>query len=183
MIRCSRRGTRFCAIIGTGVFAVAALSGCQNGKNTQTSLAYSPVDGRNYNVPSSAPAHRQPYIAIRNAVIVSSSADPSHAGLAMTIVNDTSSDDSVTKVTVGGILATISGTTSLSFHAHQYLPIGAAGSPAITVVGLKERPGDWVPVVVSFGNAGDVSMSLLVQGAEGDYANVVTEGSTSPTAP
>ena len=94
------------------------------------------------------------------------------AALVGTFINEDTSSDALTGITVSGIPVTLS---AAPFNLAQNVPVIFSGDSANatgTVPGLNATPGTRVDVVVSFAHAASVTLSALVR-AKSDYlANV-----------
>ena len=94
------------------------------------------------------------------------------AALVGTFINEDTSTDALTGITVSGIPVTLS---AAPFNLAQNVPVIFSGDSANatgTVPGLNATPGTRVDVVVSFAHAASVTLSALVR-AKSDYlANV-----------
>ena len=109
-------------------------------------------------------------IYIRDVLLVSQ--PDGSAALVGTFINEETSSDALTGITVSGIPVTLS---AAPFDLVQNTPVIFSGDSANatgTVPGLNATPGTRVKVVVSFAHAASVTLSALVR-AKSDYlANV-----------
>lgn len=150
--------------------AAAALSlvGCQAGTNAQTSQDYSPVDGRNINVPADA-GPRDPFVAIRGAIIVAN--DSGQAALLATVRNKTDETETLVSVAVDDAPGAIDG-GSIVIEPGRSVAIGEPGGAQVSWSDLGVAAGTWVTLTMQFGTAGTVTRDVLVVANTGIYADV-----------
>jgi hypothetical protein len=151
-----KRTSHFGALLGV-VLAVASVSGCHAGSNAATSADYDPVDGRNINLPLGA-TYPDPYVAIRNAVVVS---EGGPAALVVTLVNNTDDAEVLESASIDGEQVLFPG-------GPVDLPPGEVvnvGSDAGAIAGLPQidaAPGDFVDLTLAFTRGGDAELDVLV---------------------
>jgi hypothetical protein len=132
---------------------------------TEVQNEYAPGDGSQVTTPQ---------VALRNVLVVTDE-QGSNAVLAA-VSNSTSVEESLDEVSAGG--------TAFTREAVPMPPLGAIyfGSldrPAIPVTG-DATPGNYVDLVFSFRNAGDVPISALVVRNTGEYAGVIERAQGLP---
>ena len=148
--------------LATILVSVLALTGCgASGSGAPTRNIKQVTDGVEAQSGS---------IYIRDVLLVSQ--PDGSAALVGTFINEDTSSDALTGITVSGIPATLS---AAPFDLVQNTPVIFSGDSANatgTVPGLNATPGTRVNVVVSFAHAASVTLSALVR-AKSDYlANV-----------
>lgn len=105
-------------------------------------------------------------IYIRDILLVSQ--PDGSAALVGTFINEDTTSDALTGITVGGIPATL---VAAPFDLQQNTPVIFSGDSANatgTVPGLNVTPGKRVDVVVTFAHAASVTLSAIVR-AKSDY--------------
>ena len=143
------------------LLSVSLLTGCTAaGKDAPTSKIRQVTDG----VEADSGA-----IKLRNVVLVAQ-ADGS-AVLVGTIVNQAATADSISGMTANGIAAKATGNTALAQNA-PVIYSGDSANAHATFPGLNLTPGQRADVVVSFGTAESVKLSVLVREKADIYANV-----------
>lgn len=167
MLRSARRGFTALAVVALAV----SLTACGAGRSAQTNQLYMPATGRNVDLPSPV-VYRQPWLAIRNTVLVSSVKDPAVSSLVVTFVNNDVDDDALTSVSVNGVAQAVPG-GSIPLPRKQDVTVGSPQSRYfITVKGLDATPGDWVEVTMTFQNAARATFNVLMVPQVNDYAQV-----------
>lgn len=120
-------------------------------------------------------------IAVRDIVVV---AQPDgSAALVGTFVNEGSTPDALTGITVNGVAATLS---AASFPLLQNTPVIFSGDSANatgTVASLSAQPGVRVPVVVTFKNAASATLSAIIRAKADYFANVGSGKLVAPATP
>ena len=160
------------AVIATVLVSVLALTGCgASGAGAPTRNIKQVTDGVEAQSGS---------VYIRDFLLV---AQPDgSAAIVGTFINEESTTNSLTGITVGGINATLS---SPLFDLPQNTPVIFSGDSANatgTVPGLNATPGDRVDVVVSFAKSPSVKLSALVRAKSDYFASVGGTPAPSPTA-
>jgi len=167
------------ALLAVAMVATAGLVGCQAGQSAQTSQEYDPVDGRNVNQPTDA-AFDEPYVAIRNAVVVAIESD---ATLVVTLVNQSDETEVLESATIDALPVTLSG-GPIEIAPQQSVSVGYGDFETATVTDFKSVPGDWVDLTMRFTSAGDAELQVLVVPYGDEYVPVqFAEGVTVPTSP
>jgi len=152
MNRTARKG----AILVGSMLAVASLAACQAGQAAQTSQQYNPADGRNFNIP--AGSTHQPYLAVRNAVVVAYQSD---ASLVVTMVNHTAQAAVLQSATLDGAPLKLSG-GPVEIAPRQSVSLGFGDNDIATISNFASAPGDWVDLVLKFTPNGDGAVKVLV---------------------
>ncbi len=167
MMRNVRRGLTAVAVAAIAV----SLTACGAGKNAQTNHFYMPASGRNVDVPNPVSYH-EPWMAIRNTILVTSTDHPSRSTLIVAFVNNDVDDDLLTSLTVDGVAQQLP-SGGIPLPNHTLVSVGWLNSHYfITVKGITAKPGDWVPVTLTFKNAARASFNILNVFDTGDYSKV-----------
>jgi hypothetical protein len=162
-----RRGLTAIAVAALAV----SLTACGAGKNAQTNHPYMPASGRNVDVPSPVSYH-EPWMAIRNTILVTSTVHPSLSTLVVAFVNNDVDDDLLTSVTVDGVAQKLP-SGGIPLPNHTLVSVGAPTSLYfISVKGIAAKPGDWVAVTLAFKNAARASFNILNVFNTNDYVKV-----------
>lgn len=121
-------------------------------------------------------------VKIRNAVLVAPSDGSSAPVLSMTIVNDGTTEDSLTGVELaaaeGPVEITLSPAT-VELPAETATVFSGDDGPSLTVDDADIEPGTYVPVTFYFESAGSHSMDILVLSSIGLYGGAEPEGTAS----
>jgi hypothetical protein len=155
------------------VAATAALTGCGTNINAQTQDWYDPTDGTGNTAEESLDG-----IAIRDVIVVS---DGSDAAVVGTFVNTSGEPDAVAGVEVDGQSATLTG--DLDVAPSQSLRIGPPGEARAQVDGANLQPGAIIPVRISFDNAAEADLSVIVRAPEGQFADSGPRAATPTPTP
>ncbi len=156
--------------------SVLALSGCgASGSGAPTRNIKQVTDGVEAQSGS---------IYIRDVLLVSQ--PDGSAALVGTFINEGTSMDALTGITVGGIPVSLS---AAQFNLSQNTPIIFSGDSANatgTVPALNATPGTRVDVVVSFAHAASVTLSAIVRAKSDYFASVggapVASATPTPSA-
>jgi len=117
----------------------------------------------------------------RGLVLVKSE-DGAAAALVGVLVNRGAQADTLTGIQVGESAAAPTLQPSLALPPGQAVQLGGAEGEQITVAGATDLElGHFVPVTLTFGNAGDLQVDLLVENAGHFYRQYAPEGSPAPT--
>jgi hypothetical protein len=167
-----RKTPKKVVIIGLLAASTLLLSGCgASGNNAATSHIKQVTDGVEGN---------SGLIAARDFLLV---AQPDgSAALVGTLVNDGTTPDYLTGISVNGITAKLS---APKFELAQNAPVIFAGDSANaegTVPGLNEKTGVRVPATISFATGDAINLNLLVLPKSGFYANVGASSSVAVPA-
>ena len=166
MLRSVRRG-----VVAVAIAAVAvSLTACSAGRNAETNHPYMPASGRNVNIPSEVTYH-EPFLAIRNTVLVNSVAVPSLSTLVVTFVNNHPTADALTSVSINGVPQTVPG-GAIPLPSHQAVSLGNANSNYFVAVRTSAKAGDWVTVAMTFRNAARAEFRILMLPRSNEYASV-----------
>jgi len=118
-------------------------------------------------------------IAIRDIVVV---AQPDgSAAIVGTFINEGTSEDALTGITVNGVDAKLSAASFPLLHNAPVIFSGDSANATGTVPTLSAAPGARIPVVVSFKNAASVTLSAIIR-AKADYFAGVGSATASPAA-
>jgi hypothetical protein len=161
------RTARGAAILTVVTIAALSLAGCQAGQSAATSQDYDPVDGRNVNIPSDA-GFDDPYIAVRNAVVV---AADSEASLVVTLVNQSPDAEVLEAASLEGEPLVLSG-GPISLAAGKSVSVGFDDFATATQSDFGAAPGDWVDLTMSFTSAGNADLQVLVVAYGNEYEPV-----------
>jgi hypothetical protein len=167
VLRTARRGLTAVAVVALA----ASLSACGAGKGAQTNQYYMPASGRNVNVPSQTSYH-EPFMAIRNTVLVTSNRNPALSSLVVSFVNNNVDDDALTGVSINGVTQRVP-RGEVPLPNRQIVTVGSLTSNYfIAVRGISSKPGDWVEVTLTFRNAARATFSILQLPQINEYAQV-----------
>jgi hypothetical protein len=149
------------AVAGLLALGSLLLTGCGTGQNAATSHIKQVTDG----VEGSSGS-----VVARDFLVV---AQPDgSAALVGTVVNDGTTTDYLTGITVNGIAAKLS---SNKYELAENAPVifsGDAANATGVIPGLNTATGKRVPATITFANGDPISLSLLVVAKTGWYANV-----------
>jgi hypothetical protein len=160
---------------------VVLLSGCSAGRNAQTAQVFSPVNGRNVNVPAS-PGYYDPYVAVRGVTIVKNEAG--EAVLVAKIINNTDQPEQLVSVTSGGSAATLP-SGGVTIRPGQAVSFGVPDGPSATWATLDAPVGRWTDVTLSMTRSGDVKLRVLVELNRNDYSDTYfppSDGTSAATS-
>jgi hypothetical protein len=140
------------------------LTGCQAGSTAQTSQPYNPGDGRNVNIPADA-TYKDDYLAVRNALVVS---DGGAASATVTVVNHGSEPDVLTQIKINDQVAVFAG-GPFQVTPGEKISVGG-GSDAVALVNEGGvEPGQWTQMSLTFQNAGETIIDVLVVSSDDEY--------------
>lgn len=159
------------AILLSGA-SLLSLSACAAGRGAATSQLRQVTDGIEADSGD---------VKVRNFLLVTQ--PDGSAAIVGTIVNQGSTSDAITGITVGGIAATLTGSLNLD----QNVPVHFAGDSANaagTIPGLKATAGSRVDATITFAHATPVNVNPIVRDKSDIYANVsaTVVASASPVA-
>jgi copper(I)-binding protein len=159
-----------------GVALAALVTGCSGGFDTPLYKAYSPGEGANSEAGS---------IKIRNVVLVA----PESGGPAAVVAafyNESGQADQLVDVAIQGAEQPGTVTPSpLELPAGELVLVGGTDADAqATVTGPADQlaPGNFVPVQLSFRDAGTATVNVLVQPQAAPYATISPAPPTPPAA-
>jgi hypothetical protein len=146
------------SIAAASVLALT-LTSCANGQNAPTRNIKKVTDGAEADSGG---------LKARDLLLV---AQPDgSAVLVATVVNETTTPDAITGISVNGVAAVLPAPIALL----QDLPAIFAGDSAnqsLVIPGLKLAPSQRVPVVITFEKAGPMTLNAIVREQAGIYAN------------
>jgi hypothetical protein len=165
---------RLAAVVACLLAGLLATAGCGAGNNAQSRQSYGPVDGNDATVGD---------VLVRNLTIVgapsatdAAAVGGSAAGAPAVLLGTFAShgtDDQLTEVTVDNKPVTLSAPIDIPAGGSVSLPL--SGPRQIRIDGVQT--GSFASAKLSFRNAGDTELHLLVVPATGAYESV------SPTVP
>ena len=163
---------RLRTIVAPIVIAALAISltGCGAGPNASSRLIKKVTDGQEADIKKDGNS-----ISLRNFVLVSL-ADGS-AVVVGTIINRGANEDALLGVAIPGIQAQISGTSTIASNGVLTFEGEVANIKAV-IPGANLKPGTHTNLSLFFGNAGEVTLDVLVQKPEGIYAGIT--GAAAP---
>ena len=147
--------------------ALLVLSGCAAGQSAETSQPYNPSDGRNVNIPEDA-GFDDPYLAVRNALVVS---DGGAASITVTLVNNGTDTDLLTEAKIGDQTAVFVG-GPVEIAPDQRVAIGGGSERVALVQEGGVEPGDWTELTLIFTNAGSTTLDVPVISSDDEYATL-----------
>jgi len=121
-------------------------------------------------------------LLLRSLVLVKAEGADS-AALAGAFVNRGDAPDTLTSVEVEAGSAPLSASPNLEVPFGQSVILGGTEGEAITFSGAEGlSPGRFVPVTLTFRDAGSVTLKLLVEDAKGHYEDYAPPGGPTPAA-
>ncbi len=165
----ARHASRTVAVAALCVATASLVAGCWNGSNAQTTQQASMNSG------NGTQATLGP-LRIENATVVVG--EDGKASLIMSVFNNGDSVDNLAGATVNGLPAAIPEQAELLPGGFQSYGYGVEGNPPVdflAVEGLDVPSSSYVPVTLSFVNAGAVEMSVLTVPPVGIYAGLLPE--------
>jgi hypothetical protein len=160
--------------------AAVVLTGCQAGTNAGTAQPFSPVSGRNVNVPAS-PGYYDPYLAVRGVTLVED--ESGTVVLVAKVINKTDADEQLLSVMAGDSAAALLD-EPVSIPPGGTATFGVEGGESAYWSSLSTPVGRWTDVTLSFSRSGDVKLRVLIEPNRYDYADTyfppeATSSSTS----
>lgn len=143
---------------------VLSLTACGAGLNAATREMKQVTDGVEASISTNGNL-----IKLRNIVVVET-ADGTGV-LVGTIINSLAAEDALLGVAINGVVATVTGTNSLSQNSPIYFEGENANAKAI-LPGLNVKAGQHVPVTMFFARAGEITVLAIVRDQRGDFAEV-----------
>jgi hypothetical protein len=152
----------------TGVLLAAlgavTLTGCGAGSTAETSQPYNPGDGRNVNIPEDA-AFDDDYLAVRNALVVS---DGGAASVTLSVVNHGTESDVLNQIKVNDQVAVFAG-GPFEVLPQQKISVGGGSEAVALVSDAGVEPGQWTELSLTFNNAGETVIDVLVVSSTDEY--------------
>ncbi len=153
-----------------------SLTGCGAGSNASTRLITKVTDGQEAEIKNDGND-----ISLRNFLLI---AQPDGSAVVVgTVINEGANEDALLGLSANGIQAIYGGTSAVSQNQTIRFEGDSANAKAV-VVGANLKPGAHAQLTLFFGNAGEVTLDVLVRAPEGIYEGI-TSGlvqSTEPTA-
>ena len=162
---------RFRTIIASVVITALAfsLTSCGAGSNASTRLIKKVTDGAEGGINKD-----DNDISLRNFLLV---AQPDGSAVVVgTVINEGPNDDALLGLAITGIQAQFSGLSTISQNQTIRFEGDTANAKAI-ITGANLKPGVHTQLSLFFGNAGEISLNVLVRAQEGIYAGVTSQAS------
>jgi hypothetical protein len=166
----ARPRTLFAALLFSSLAALA-LAGCGAGSSAQTSQPYNPGDGRNVNIPADA-SFQEPYLAVRNALVVSNGGA---ASVTVTVVNHSDDTDVLSEIKVNDKVASFVG-GPFEIPPNEKISVGGGSDATALVSDAGVEPGQWTELTLTFTNAGSTVIDVVVVDSADEYT-LTGEGS------
>ena len=146
-----------------------SLTGCGAGPNATTRLTKKVTDGQEAEIKKDANK-----IILRNFVLVA--LQDGSAVVVGTVINRGENEDALLAIAIPGIQAQITGTSTIAPNGVITFEGDITNVKAV-IPGANLKPGTHIDLSLFFGNAGEITLDVLVQKPEGIY-----EGITSQTS-
>jgi hypothetical protein len=162
---------RLRTIVTPLIIAVLAISltGCGAGPNASSRLIKKVTDGQEADIKKDGNS-----ISLRNFVLVSLT--DGSAVVVGTIINRGANEDALLGVAIPGIQAQITGTSTIASNGVITFEGDVANVKAV-IPGANLKPGTHTDLSLFFGNAGEITLDVLVQKPEGIYAGITSQAS------
>ena len=147
-----------------------SLTGCGAGSNASTRLIKKVTDGQEAEIMKDANN-----IALRNFVLVA--LPDGSAVLVGTVINRGANEDALLGVAIPGIQAQYSGVSTIAQNGVITFEGESANAKAV-IPGANLKPGAHTDLSLFSGNAGEITLDVLVQKPEGIYAGI--SGASAP---
>ena len=158
---------RYRTIVAPLVIAALALSltGCGAGSNASTRLIKKVTDGAEGGVNKDGNN-----ISLRNFLLI---AQPDGSAVVVgTVINAGQNDDALLGIAINnGLQAQFGGVSTISQNQTIRFEGETANAKAV-IIGANLKPGTHTQLSLFFGNAGEVTLNVLVRAAEGIYAGI-----------
>lgn len=164
---CTSASARTRAVVTAALLAAlgaVTLTGCGAGSTAETSQPYNPGDGRNVNIPEDA-AFTEDYLAVRNALVVS---DGGAASVTLSVVNHGSESDVLNQVKVNDQVAVFAG-GPFEVPPGEKISVGGGSEAVALVSDAGVGPGQWTELSLTFTNAGETVIDVLVVSSTDEY--------------
>ena len=146
-----------------------SLTGCGAGPNASSRLIKKVTDGQEAEIKKD-----ENNIALRNFVVV---ALPDGSAVVVgTIINRGANEDALLGLAIPGIQAQITGVSTLAPNGVITFEGEVANAKAV-IPAANLKPGTHTDLSLFFGNAGEVTLDVLVQKPEGIYADLTSQAS------
>ena len=141
-----------------------SLTGCGAGSNASTRLIKKVTDGQEAEINKDSNN-----IALRNFVLV---ALPDGSAVVVgTVINRGVNEDALLGVAIPGIQAQFGGVSTIAQNGVIVFEGESANAKAV-IPGANLKPGAHTDLSLFFGNAGEITLDVLVQKPEGIYAGI-----------
>ena len=157
----------------TIVALALTLTGCGAGSNASTRLISKVTDGAEGGVNKDGND-----ISLRNFLLV---AQPDGSAVVVgTVINEGVNADALLGLAINGIQAQFGGVSTISQNETIRFEGETANAKAV-LLGANLKPGAHTVLSLFFGNAGEISLNVLVRKPEGIYAGVTNGSPVAPT--
>ena len=141
-----------------------ALTGCGAGSNASTRLISKVTDGAEGGVNKDGNN-----ISLRNFLLV---AQPDGSAVVVgTVINEGANEDALLGLAISGIQAQFGGVSTIAQNQTIRFEGETANAKAV-LVGANLKPGAHTVLSLFFGNAGEITLNVLVRAPEGIYAGI-----------
>jgi len=157
---------RYRTLVAPLVIAALALSltGCGAGSNASTRLIKKVTDGAEGGVNKDGNN-----ISLRNFLLI---AQPDGSAVVVgTVINAGQNDDALLGIAIAGNQAVFSGVSTISQNQTIRFEGETANAKAV-IIGANSKPGAHSQLTLFFGNAGEITLDVLVRAPEGIYAGI-----------
>ena len=146
-----------------------SLTGCGAGPNATTRLTKKVTDGQEAEIKKGANK-----IILRNFVLV---AMPDGSAVVVgTVINRGVNEDALLGLAIPGIQAQFTGNSTIAPNGVITFEGDIANVKAV-IPGANLKPGTHADLSLFFGNAGEVTLDVLIQKPEGIYAGITSQAS------
>jgi hypothetical protein len=169
---------RLVAVVAVQLAAALTLGGCAVGAEALTN--HQPPSGNGASVTTGD-------LAARGLVLVVGAA-PGTATLVGTVVNDGTTDDAITGISIGGSTPQVtlidggSPASTIVLPARFSRQFGYDGITHIDLTGLTTPAGSFTPVTITYATAGSATVDVLAVLPVGNYAGLAPLPAPSPSA-
>ena len=146
-----------------------SLTGCGAGPNATTRLTKKVTDGQEAEIKKDANK-----IVLRNFVLVA--LQDGSAVVVGTVINRGENEDALLAIAIPGIQAQITGTSTIAPNGVITFEGDIANVKAV-IPGANLKPGTHTDLSLFFGNAGEITLDVLIQKPEGIYAGITSQAS------
>jgi hypothetical protein len=146
-----------------------SLTGCGAGPNATTRLTKKVTDGQEAEIKKDANK-----IILRNFVLVA--LQDGSAVVVGTVINRGENEDALLAIAIPGIQAQITGTSTIAPNGVITFEGDIANIKAV-IPGANLKPGTHADLSLFFGNAGEITLDVLVQKPEGIYEGITSQAS------
>jgi copper(I)-binding protein len=174
-----RRVPRRLVAVAAAAALIPVLAGCEAGNHSPTQQWHQPTEGASV---------VKNGIAVRNVFVLGGPLSGSlpqggTAGLFLFLANNKNSPDKLSGITAKGVAASVTlpgGSVSLAPRSAQLL---TGPAPKVILTGLEKAlpGGSWINIVLTFQDAGNVSLSVPVMPAAQYYSTFSPAPTPTPT--